>query len=558
METPQWWKEAICYQIYPRSFADSNGDGQGDIQGIISKLDYLQWLGITALWISPIYPSPNRDWGYDATNFTDVHPDFGTLADVDELIAEAHQRNIRILLDFVPNHSSDQHEWFKQSRSSKDNPYRDWYIWRDGQDGKPPNKWESIFGGPAWTYDADTDQYYYHFFLKEQPDLNWRNPDVQDAMLGAMRFWLERGIDGFRMDAIAILFEDKDLNDYTESTMSLQDMYVDARMEIFDDWPAMVDKIQFQSNLPEVNDVVKKMRALVDEYDAIMLGETDDISLYGNGEDGLNSMFNFGLLGELNAERLRKLMATRLPELPDGAWEGNTFSNHDRIRSYTVFKDEQLGDAAVRLALALVMFLKGTPVFYYGEELGMENLRPASLEVIKDSMAHIYYEGLRKNRGLNHDEAFVIAADYIGRDGCRTPMQWDTSPNAGFTSVDSEPWLPIHPNYSNGINVEAQSKNADSMLNYFCTIAHLRNNHPVLQTGEIEAIETEDEVFAFKRKLNHEQVFVIFNISSQSGTFTVPNHQLKILFSTHQQDENSNLQTLTLAPYEVVLAERGY
>lgn len=553
MQTPQWWKESICYQIYPRSFADSNGDGQGDIQGIISKLDYLQWLGITALWISPIYASPNFDWGYDASDYTAVHPDFGTLEDVDELIEKAHERGIRILLDFVPNHTSHEHEWFKESRSSKDNPKRDWYIWHDGVDGNPPNGWESIFGGAGWTLDPTTDQYYYHFFLKEQPDLNWRNPDVQDAMLASMRFWLERGVDGFRVDAIAILFEDEDLKDEVTTDKTLADMYIAARMEVFDDWPAMTDKIRFQSNLPEVGDMVRKMRELVDEYDAIMLGETDDINLYGNGTDQLNSMFNFGLLGELDAKRLRDLMAIRLDELPDGAWEGNTFSNHDRIRSYTVFKDEAYGGAPVRLALALAMFLQGTPVFYYGEELGMENLRPASMDGIKDTMAIIYYDLLRNGRGLEHDEAFAITADYIGRDGCRTPMHWDSSTNAGFTTDEAEPWLPIHPNHAEGINVADQRENPDSMLHYFRNIAQLRTQHPVLQLGEIEIIDTENDVFAFTRTLDDEQFTVILNMSETTGSFNRDN--LSIVFSTHQRDDSADTTTLSLAPYEVVLAQ---
>jgi alpha-glucosidase len=555
MSTSEWWKQSICYQIYPRSFADSNGDGIGDIRGIIDKLDYLQWLGVTALWISPIFPSPNLDWGYDVSDYTDVHPDLGTLAEIDRLIEQAHQCDIRILLDFVPNHTSNQHPWFQQSKSSKDNPYRDWYIWRDGADSQPPNRWESIFGGSAWTLDPETGQYYYHFFLPQQPDLNWRNPDVREAMLSAMRFWLDRGIDGFRMDAIALLYEAEDLSD-THSTMSLQDMYIDSRMGVFDDSPSMDDKLQYQSNQPGTHDVLREMRALVDEYDAILLGETDDIIFYGNGSDQLNSMFNFDLLGELKAERIRDVIQDRTQKLPTDVWDANTFSNHDRIRSYTVFKDGHHSDERARIALALVMFLPGTPVFYYGEEIGMENLRPKSLDDVKDTMSFVYYNALRNNRGFDHKEAFAITVDYISRDGCRTPMQWDNTANAGFSPNGVKTWLSIHPNFANGINVVDQKTQTDSMLSYFRALVQLRNAHPTLQTGKIDIILTGDDVLAFWRTHKGNRILVILNISANAATFTSDDLALDVLFSGSGNNSQTKTNAIQLMPYEIVLAKR--
>lgn len=318
MSAPRWWQEAICYQVYPRSFADSNADGIGDIVGLIGKLDYLKWLGVNALWISPFYPSAQIDWGYDVSDYTGVHPDYGTLADVERLIAEARRRGLRILLDMVLNHTSDQHAWFQASKSSRANPYRDWYIWRDGKNGGRPNDWESLFGGPAWTLDEATGQYYYHFFFLEQPDLNWRNPAVKAALLDVMRFWLDRGVDGFRLDAIGSLFEAEDLPD-SRTGGSLEEMFINARRGVFDDWELMRAKIRHQMNQPEIHPLLQEMRALADEYgDRVLLGESDDVALYGTGDDELHSVFNFSLIEKLTAGHQRHILRSRGPKLPRG------------------------------------------------------------------------------------------------------------------------------------------------------------------------------------------------------------------------------------------------
>jgi alpha-glucosidase len=330
MPTPPWWQDAICYQVYPRSFADGNADGIGDLPGLIEKLDYLKWLGVNALWISPFYPSAQVDWGYDISDYTQVHPDYGTLGDVEHLIVAAHQRGLRILLDMVLNHTSDQHGWFQESKSSRASPYRDWYIWRNGQNGGPPNDWESIFGGSAWTLDEATGQYYYHYFFPEQPDLNWRNPTVKQALFDAMRFWLDRGVDGFRLDAIGCLFEAEDLrNSDTPGARG-----------VFENWEVMKAKTRFQVNQPEIHPLLQAMRALIDSYgDRILLGETDDMALYGDGQTELHSVFNFSLSERLEADYLRQVLADRLAQLPPGAWECHTVGNHDRRRSYTFFSD---------------------------------------------------------------------------------------------------------------------------------------------------------------------------------------------------------------------------
>lgn len=557
MAAPDWWKNAICYQIYPRSFADSNGDGVGDIPGIIDKLDYLQWLGVNALWISPLFPSPNLDWGYDAVDYLNVAPDYGTLDDVDQLIAEAHRRDIRLLFDFVPNHTSDQHPWFRESKSSRDNPYRDWYIWRDGKNGSYPNNWESIFGGSAWTHDPTTDQYFYHYFLPEQPDLNWRNPEVKEAMFSAMRFWLDRGVDGFRLDAIGYLYEAKAMPD-TVPEYPLEDLFINARVGVFDDWTIMEDKLRFQANQPEMHPLLREMRSLVDEFgDRVLLGEAEEIEFYGTGHDELHSVFNFGLPGNLDADHLRSVLLARTSALPEGAWDANTASNHDRRRSYTVFKNGQHDDARPRLVLALIMFLRGTPVFYYGEEIGMENLRLSSLDAVRDTFSTRYYDIMRGKRRMSHEEAFEITVDFIGRDGCRTPMQWDATPNAGFSPDGVKTWLPVHPNYAQGITVADQKNQPDSMLMFYRELVHLRKTHPALRTGTLDIIPAGNDVLAFWRTIERsERIIVILNLSDEYATFDMHESEWHLLYSHPTiKRQHAVSHTLHLAPHAIVLAK---
>src|SRR5687768_12175018 len=401
---PLWWQRGIVYQVYPRSFMDSNGDGIGDLPGIISRLDYLRWLGVDAVWISPIYPSPMKDFGYDVADYTGVHPMFGTLADFDRLLAAAHARDLKVILDFVPNHSSDQHPWFRESRASRHNPKRDWYVWRDR-----PNNWLSCFGGSAWTFDERSGQYYYHAFLPEQPDLNWRNPEVVEAMLGVLRFWLERGVDGFRVDVLWHLIKDKDFQDNPPNP----------------DWREGMDPYNalhpvHTSDRPEVHDIVRGMRRLLDAYpERVLIGEIylpveRLVQYYGaapSGEmSGAHLPFNFQLLSApWDARHLARLIAEYERLLPAGAWPNWVLGNHDRPRIAS-----RVGAAQARVAAMLLLTLRGTPTLYYGDELGMEGV------AIPSHLAQDPWE--RRQPGLG-----------LGRDPSRTPMQWDCSLHAGFT-----------------------------------------------------------------------------------------------------------------------------
>ncbi|MDX2006586.1 MAG: alpha-glucosidase [Meiothermus sp.] len=552
MAVPQWWQEAVCYQVYPRSFADSNRDGIGDIGGVIGKLDYLQWLGVTALWVSPFYPSAQVDWGYDISDYTAVDPEYGTLEDVQQLIEAAHGRGIRVLLDLVLNHTSDQHAWFRASRSGLENPYRDWYIWREGKNGGPPNDWESIFGGSAWTLDPQTGQYYYHFFFPEQPDLNWRNPAVKEAIFAAMRFWLERGVDGFRLDAIGSLFEAKDLAD-SDTPGSLEAMFIKARRGVFEDWQTLQAKTRHQMNQPEIHATLREMRALADEYpDCVLLGETEDVSFYGRGHDELHSVFNFELIERLDAAHYRKVLTDRLPRVPEGAWESNTVGNHDRRRSYTFCGDGMHDDLRARLALAVTMFLRGTPVFYYGEEIGMRQRSPETLEAMRDTFGTRFYRILRERYGAGHPEALEVAAQYMGRDGCRTPMQWSNAPNAGFSVAGVETWLPVNPDHAEGVNVEDQREQPDSMLTFFRGLVVLRRTHPALSRGRMRVLADTGALLGFWREWEGERMLLVFNMSGRAQAFQLP-PGLEAVYGPPPEGD----VVLRLAPYGFFIGRPG-
>ena len=557
MTTPQWWRDAVCYQIYPRSFADSNGDGIGDIRGIIEKLDYLQWLGVTALWISPFYPSAQLDWGYDISDYTNVHPDYGTIADVDRLIAEAHKRKIRILLDMVLNHTSDQHAWFQESRSSRNNPYRDWYVWHDAKpDGSPPNDWESIFGGSAWEWDEASGQYYYHFFFKEQPDLNWRNPAVKAALFDAMRFWLDRGVDGFRLDAIGSLFEDEQLTD-SATEGSLEAMFIHARSGLFENWDLMERKMRYQMNLPEIHGLLREMRVLIDSYgDRVLLGESADEKLCGSGSDQLHSVFNFELTDlPLQAKVVHAQLTRRSACFPAGAQDCNTLSNHDRRRSFSAYSDGMHDSERTRAMMALITFLPGTPVYYYGEEIGMANLEFTALDQLRDQFGIRFYHILRERYGAEHEEAFDTAARFMGRDGCRTPMHWTAEQGVGFTVSHVQPWLPIHPNHATGVNVETQKPIANSMLNFFRDIVQVRQANPALRNGAITLLPPHDDVLSFWRETTEQRCFVAINLSARSVTYSLMDVMLNTLYSVHSPKTHGVQVTLDLLPYEVFVGE---
>ena len=479
-----WWKHAVIYEIYPRSFQDSNGDGIGDLNGITQRLDYLQSLGVNAIWLSPIYPSPQVDFGYDISDYENIDPQYGTLADFDRLVAEAKKRNIRILMDMVMNHTSDQHKWFIESKSSRNSPKRDWYIWRDGKgagsDGKPlpPNNWISLFGGSAWQYDPTTRQFYYHEFYKQQPDLNWRNPEVEKAMFDACRFWLDRGVAGFRLDAVPVLFEDPDLRD--EPYTGKVDAYGDREVSDI-----------YTSNLPEVHDVMKRLRALVNSYpgDRVLIGETylpnvQELDKWYGGtahnELQLPMDMQVGFMNKMDAPLFRQRIEEAETDI-HGSQPLFVFDNHDNVRSWNRYGDG-VHNAAIARVLAAVLFTsKSTALMYYGEELGMVTTPPTRKEDVKDPIG---IRGWPKEKG---------------RDGERTPMQWSDTKDAGFSTA-AKTWLPVASDYPT-VNVKTEEGEPDSMLNWYKTLIAMRKNDPALRDGkEVMLDKTSPSVLSYIRE----------------------------------------------------------
>lgn len=519
-----WWQRAVFYQIYPRSFADGNGDGVGDLWGALDKLDYLEWLGIDAVWISPHFPSPQADFGYDVSDYVDVNPEYGDLDLFDRFLEEAHRRDIRVILDLVMNHTSDRHPWFEASRDPR-SEHRDWYVWREGivdasGTPQPPNNWQSGFGGPAWTFDEMSGEWYYHFFLKEQPDLNWRNPAVRAAMWDAVRFWLDRGVDGFRLDAIGTLFEDPGLRDHTavEDLITLVDARFGDRLDrkqLRHRWRAMFDK---QHDLDDVHRVMRELRRVVDEYDdKVLVGETDDLRYHGDGSDELHLVFNFPLMNlpELTAAAVRANQRERLQHLPDGSWPCNTFGNHDADRTASRWNHDGHGAERSRLAAVLALTLPGTPSLYMGEEIGMEDHLSADPTTLLDPIGRWYYREAIDTLGHSLAVAAARAARY-SRDRCRTPMQWSGSAHAGFSPPSVATWLPVHPNHRDGINVEAQRRDATSLLSMYRSLIALRRDHPALvEGGYRELLPKHRDVFAFRRLHPRGNVDVYLNLSDR-------------------------------------------
>ena len=478
MQNSAWWQHAIIYEIYPRSFQDSNGDGIGDLNGIIERLDYLVELGVDAIWISPIYPSPMADFGYDVADYCNIDPIFGSLADFDRLLEETHRRGLKLILDFVPNHTSDQHPWFLESRSSRMNAKRDWYIWRD-----EPNNWLSNFGGSAWEFDVTTNQYYYHSFLKEQPDLNWRNEAVRTAMFDVLRFWLKRGVDGFRVDVMWLMIKDGQFRDNPPNPSYRPDQPLSNSLLPL-----------YNADCPEVQELVAAMRKVIDEFsDRVLIGEIylpvqRLMAYYGKDLEGANLPFNFQLLQcAWRAEELSRIIRSYQGALPLGAWPNWVLGNHDNRRIAS-----RIGNRQALVAAMLLFTLPGTLTIYYGEEIGMVDLAiPA--DAIKDPA--------EKNQpGLG-----------LGRDPERTPMLWDSSPTAGFT--DGQPWLPIDPEKKNR-NVDAQKRDQRSIYNLYRELIALRRDHPVLVHGRIEGVRAENNVLLFKRFDNKERILVLLNMGN--------------------------------------------
>ena len=484
MNSHLWWQHGIVYQIYPRSFRDTNGDGIGDLPGIVEKLDYLSWLGVEALWVSPIYPSPMADFGYDVADYCNVDSIFGSLSDVDTLVREAHARNLRVILDFVPNHTSERHPWFVESRASRDNPKRDYYIWRDGkEDGGPPNNWLSVFGGSGWEWDETTRQYYYHAFLKEQPDLNWRNPEVRRQMYDALRFWLDRGIDGFRVDVLWHLIKDATLRDNPPNPD-----YVPGPGHP----PYNSLSAAFSTDQPEVHEIVEEMRALTDRYsERVLIGEIylpiqKLVAYYGRDGRGAHLPFNFQLITlPWEARRIDAAISEYEGAMPDHGWPNWVLGNHDQPRIAS-----RVGLAQARVAGMMLLTLRGTPTLYYGDELGMRD------GVIPPELVQDPQEKNLPGLGLNRDPA-------------RTPMQWDESDSAGFSSA--RPWLPLSTD-SRRVNVESERRDPDSMLNFYRRLITLRRNEPALSIGSYTPLSVAGDLLAYKREAAGQRFLVVLNL----------------------------------------------
>jgi alpha-glucosidase len=562
----KWWQKAVFYQIYPRSFADGNGDGIGDFIGMTERLDYLVNLGIDAVWISPHFPSPQFDVGYDISDYVNVAPEYGALDDFKRFLDGAHQRGIRVILDLVLNHTSHLHQWFIESQSSRDNPKRDWYIWRDGKNGFPPNNWMSPFGGSAWEYDQATGQYYYHFFLKEQPDLNWRNPEVKKAMWDVVRFWLDMGVDGYRLDAIGTIFEDPAMPDH-HATMTQEEMrpalkhgfpYGDDQ-KITEQWVLMY---LHQTEQDGVHQLMQELRSVIDEYsDRVLVGENDKVSYYGNGSNELHLAFNFPLMrtDRLTPAWIRANQKQRLASLPPGAWPCNTLNNHDTSRVFSRYGDGQGDDAIARTSLALMLTLCGTPFLYNGEEIGMSDYRLPGVELFRDPPAVRLYESEIAG-GMPSEEALIKAAD-DSRDRCRTPMQWRNAVNAGFSPEGVRTWLPINPDFAHGVNVADQQADPASILNFYRRMLLMRRKTPALIAGDYTPLnETSDDYFAFLRRIDDLQqtCLVVLNLSNktQKIEFQLQTRTARCLLSTHRpENESLFLDALEMAPFEVFVGE---
>lgn len=474
-----WWKTGIIYQVYPRSFKDSNNDGIGDLKGIIEKLDYLKWLGVTIIWIAPVYPSPMADFGYDISDYTDIHPLFGNLDDFKHLLSEAHQKGLRVIIDLVPNHTSDQHPWFIESKQSKDNPKRDWYLWKDAlPDGSPPNNWLAAFGGSAWEWDEHTNQYYFHSFLKEQPDLNWRNPEVEEAMFDIMRFWLKLGVDGFRIDVMWHMIKDAQWRDNPVNP---------------DYKPHMATYEQllpvYSTDQPEVHDVVLKMRAVLDEFeDRMMIGEIylpihKLVAYYGQNSNGVHLPFNFQLIFlQWSSPEIAAAISEYEGALPVDGWPNWVMGNHDQVRV-----GSRIGLLQARIAAILLLTLRGTPTIYYGEEIGMTDV-PIPKAEIQDPM------------GLNMPDK------NLSRDPARTPMQWSNEDYAGFSQI--KPWLPISATYKR-INAARQTDDPYSMLTLYRKLIKLRQHEPALHSGNYIPVDNNNQYLAYIREMNGHTCYLI-------------------------------------------------
>lgn len=544
-----WWKEAVIYQIYPRSFMDSNGDGIGDLQGIISRLDYLKYLGIDVIWLSPVYKSPNDDNGYDISDYQDIMEEFGTMADFDKLLAAAHERGIKIVMDLVVNHTSDEHKWFVESRKSTDNEYRHYYIWRKGkEDGTPPNNWGSCFGGSAWQYDEATDRYYLHLFSKKQPDLNWDNPKVRQSVFDMMTWWCDKGIDGFRMDVISMI----------SKTAEMPDGEVHG---IYGDFgPYCVHGPNVHNYLQEMNEKV------LSKYNIMTVGETAGVTTElakqyaGEHTHELNMVFQFehvegdGKYGKWTDEKLplttlKKTMSRWQVDLYGQAWNSLFWDNHDQPRAVSRFGDDrpQYREMSAKMLATCLHMMQGTPYIYQGEELGMTNYPFRSPDEFRDIESINAYREWCTDGKLSH-EVFWPCITFKSRDNARTPVQWDDSPQAGFTT--GTPWIAVNPNYKE-INAKAETADPDSIFHYYKKLIALRKAHPVIVYGKYELLlEDSEELFVYTRTLEQEKLLIVCSFCDHETTFPIPTEFIGAECLISNRERTYTDAEMTLAPYE--------
>lgn len=550
-----WWKEAVIYQIYPRSFMDSNGDGIGDIKGITSRLDYLKYLGIDVIWLSPIYKSPNDDNGYDISDYQAIMDEFGTMEDFDEMLTEAHKRGLRVVMDLVVNHTSDEHPWFMESRKSKDNEYRDYYIWREGKDSQtPPNNWGSCFGGSAWQYDEETAMYYLHLFSKKQPDLNWDNPKVRDQVFNMMTWWCDKGIDGFRMDVISMISKTEEMPDG-----EVTDFYGDYS-------PYCVHGPNIHRYLKEMNERV------LSKYDIMTVGETPGVTTElakqyaGEDTNELNMVFQFehvdnhGKYGKWDDKKwqltkLKAILSRWQMDLYGKAWNSLFWDNHDQPRAVSRFGDDrpEYREASAKMLATCLHMMQGSPYIYQGEELGMTNYPFQSPDDFRDiESINAYKEWCLS--GQVSPEDFWPCIIFRSRDNARTPVQWDDSEQAGFTT--GTPWIAVNPNYKE-INAKAETKDPDSVFHYYKKLIALRKENPIMVYGKYEPLlEDSEELFVYTRTLDEQKLLVVTNFTDQDTAFTIPEEftGAPCLISNMENDYGES--NIIVKPYEAFVLIR--
>ena len=558
MEEKKWWKEAVVYQIYPRSFMDSNGDGVGDLRGIKSRLSYLKLLGIDVIWLSPVYQSPNDDNGYDISDYRDIMTEFGTLEDFDEMLAEAHKLGIKIVMDLVVNHSSDEHRWFVESRKNKDNPYRDYYIWREAKDGKEPNNWGACFGGSTWEYDRETDMYYLHCFSKKQPDLNWENKAVRNNIYEMMCWWCEKGIDGFRMDVISMISKEQS---YPDGEIHGGSSYADFG--------------PFVCNGPRVHEYLQEMnREVLSKYNLLTVGETAGVTIeeakkYARSDEKeLNMVFQFEHMDvdsdekagkwttrKMDLRNLKKILTRWQKGLQDIAWNSLYWENHDQPRSVSRFGNDsdEYREISAKMLATCIHMMQGTPYVYQGEELGMTNCPFNTLDNFRDLESINAFHELTE-QGKMTEEDMMAAIGYKGRDNARTPMQWDDSAYAGFSTTN--PWIMVNPNYTK-INAKDQVNREDSVFKYYQKLIKLRHESELIVYGTYDLILDDDkDIYAYIRTLGDEKLIVYCNFSENTREVELPEEFVnkKVLISNYS-DAKAN-QKITLRPYEAIVIQK--